>query len=78
MYFIKKINRVKVVENIEIIIYNNEIAKLKEIITAKKLFITTKKTLLFKDVNIYDAETKTSNFLSDYTNPNFQMNQIVL
>ena len=73
LYFIKKINRVKgEAENIEIIIYNNEIAKLKEIITAKKaIYNNEKKLWFFKDVNIYDAETKTTNFLSDYTNPKF-------
>ena len=72
----KKINREEgIAENIEIVIYNQEIANLKEVITAKSgLYDKEENIWIFKDVNIYDAEKKEENFLKEYKSEKFNDN----
>lgn len=70
LYLIKDINRLEgKAKNIQIVIYKDKIANLKEIITAKSgTYSNEEKKWIFKDVNIYNAETKEEAVLAEYTN----------
>ncbi len=73
LYLMKEINRIDgKAKNIQIVIYENKIANLKEIITAKSgTYSKEEKVWVFKDVNIYYPETKEEKTLAEYKNEKF-------
>lgn len=73
LYFMKEINREKgSANNIEIVVYDNEIANLKEVITAKSASFNAEENIwTFRDVNIYDAIKKEEKFFKEYKNEKF-------
>lgn len=76
IYFMKEIDRVDgKANNIEIVVYEDNIANLKEVITAKSAIFNKQDNIwIFNDVNIYDIVKKEARSLNEYKNEKFSDN----
>lgn len=75
-YLMRKIDRKKgIAESIEILEYENVLSNLKKIIIAKNGKYSFEENIwIFKDVSIYDVETKQSKFFKEYKSEKFKDN----